>query len=1265
MIKQRNIGKGKLDERLRWGRAFQIPEVAEQYSEMFGRPDQPQDYFSVYLFDWRDRAYHNYFVRDLRGRETSEKEIEHLIRIIKENKNQVNLFIKEIDGTASADVKPSVDYLLKSIIKSNNPKPDPQEFFEHLLRCFVAYPQGEKDFICGKLNGIGRGPHYATIDLILEKNNLPLPNFQGKLFEDSKEECIKQSQIYKDRASKYSTFYINVLAPFFSEANPQFRLRRLSKLSKLNSFNDVTWEKTQYSDYQFSIFISLYDVLTKTHLGYAFRTFKSKDERSSWMNKHEKALTDVQLLLRIVERASEFDFLEATLGDEPDYVEKWIKYLPLLFRLDRASVYILKENGEVELSYSYWHEERGIRYEWKRQTKSDNEEMKEEMEVVKKAQGSIYIQNSYLVLKGLFDDKGPFAGDLSSEDIMLHSRKIVVLVRKDIDLSKEWRVADQLRSKGLSLLRQLIIRERRLAEIKKHSARAAVSAIMARNMAHHEGSNVLPRARISDIRQRYHELVCSTKNHDPDRCPVPLEVIEGLKDRLDEYIQKKQDFLAEITSEPLTTTKTAYFFQDIIAPLIQNVLLMDTLAANEGVRYLKNNQNCLLVKVLFKGQEIKAKFSCGHPEHTIYADCFPYTGLCEKNHPSSGDALLQFIGVEPDAEDFPVELPGPVGEHAFYAFLENLIRNAAKHNLKKLQKNPHLEICIDIYDEDEEFYRVEISDNLTDSKKLKEISAYLKNPFIKEETGELRREAWGIAEMKTSAALLKGYTKWEKLKNKTVCEYLDVLAENDRLVYRFYMMKPKKVCALLPGHNLSDDHVSKLKKEGIWVFKSTENIKEGLLRSRSAACFKFAFLDLRNIDEQGLHTIKDLLPRLPFRIVVQAKEAQKPEIQKLIPGSAFADSGNKDYSTMNDVDIVRELWRLWLGRWTPNASLHVYLEQDKNEPPTSKWLKFVKKWQDKDYQLNIWYDESKNGRRSQEKCSSCSGNQSRVRQVAFDRHAIIAARCIDTKRIDPKRIDPKRLGFQDSYFTFDKLSSDFTYLFASEPSSELVYSLLEAGLLEVLIVDSRIAERAYDYDVIPGSWLGNLASQINSSNFPGVPKVRNGRPDPMRWHLGCIGKVLICTHFGIGSKPTPLHPKVQIHKAPYLKLKIDMEGSSAKNIEMKLKGNDQQKEISISIGKSLKSQNGIGVDMLIIHQGDIDTRKPRDGFDLEKFVESLKGLVPFVVIDSGRGIPPEVQCAPSVKFLPFSLINELLAGKRINKLRLTQVLMALTRRIEQ
>jgi hypothetical protein len=141
-------------------------------------------------------------------------------------------------------------------------------------------------------------------------------------------------------------------------------------------------------------------------------------------------------------------------------------------------------------------------------------------------------------------------------------------------------------------------------------------------------------------------------------------------------------------------------------------------------------------------------------------------------------------------EDMLLSVPGGiVGYHAFYVILENIIRNAAKHGFtmvdKSRIKDPHLDIAIEVFYDPEESVGIwteqrgkvharliRIYDNVSrvsnDREKCDDdedrgtrgsseadINSILEDSLIEIESGKLKKENWGLAEMRIAAGFLQ------------------------------------------------------------------------------------------------------------------------------------------------------------------------------------------------------------------------------------------------------------------------------------------------------------------------------------------------------------------------------------------------------------------------------------------------------------------------------------------------------------------------------
>lgn len=825
---------------------------------------------------------------------------------------------------------------------------------------------------------------------------------------------------------------------------------------------------------------------------------------------------------------------------------------------------------------------------------------------------------------------------------------------------------------------------------KQNALRSAVGSIMARNMSHNIGSHVSPRATIEKIEQRLSDLKFSLT------AEAKLKILRLLKGELDDYNQKKSDFLSEITTEPLTTTAPALFYREVVLPFTQNSLLMDNLAANEGVNYRDQNTNRLRLRLKVNDHELKAVYQTktgesSTPKYT-YPDRLPYT-LYESNSSASDDKLLYVTNIVNGDEDVLVELPGPLGKFAFYAFLENLIRNTAKHNKKHFDSSSDnaLEIMISIKDHDkfpDEFYQVEIFDNVTNPgekmlqdggssgggtspSRLQVISNHIKSSII-EDSGKLRREAWGLAEMKICAMLLSGSTSFA---NMETC--LDVhekeIDGHSRLVYEFRMMKPKQLCAVLPKtylDKIGSEQRANLKKAGMYFFESFEELTKSIAAHQSPASYRFFLLRCEPGTSIKCANIKDSIHQLPFRLIISTPgqgDHLPVELRELAKRKAAVIATEPAPLDQGPNELLHWLWQTWLTqRWLTSvettadeaiekAVVDIYLEQDVSESPTKEWLKHAgafNRGQGVEGQLGvrIWTKNSI-------ECVTGNGDFA-GRSLLYDRHGG-AAEKVWRKRNEQKA--PLDFFNGDAYIFLDKLSADFSKIFCPAFPTDagangkktdmplnswtLPYELIEAGLLRVLVIDERLAEKCY-------TLVDDTDARNRRTTLTG-----NDRDLPLAWHVAFGAKVYVGTHIDLEGESYPLHKQSyeqarERHNAnsetPLPCLHVDISNSD-----------DDVKYRWSASGYAPFSEN-LKLDVVIIHQGILDWLARDHRINQSGFLARLRRSIPFVVVDSGRGIPPNLE--KTEKFIPFSVLQDYISSSRTSKHSLTQLIMSLTRR---
>jgi hypothetical protein len=711
---------------------------------------------------------------------------------------------------------------------------------------------------------------------------------------------------------------------------------------------------------------------------------------------------------------------------------------------------------------------------------------------------------------------------------------------------------------------------------------------------------------VDKIKERLNILKCKIPKDKNTGEDDVLKVIDGLKSKLDEYIQKKADFMAEISTEPLAATKSMSFFNELILYFIRNSLLMDNIGANEGINYRKGkyNDNRLRIHVYFEGRELKARFNGGLScscEQLTHLN-LPYSGFC--NCPEPGP--LQVAG--PELNDVAVALPGPLGEFAFYSFLENFIRNAVKHNHSILRKglDSNVDIHINITELQEsdrdrnEFYRVKIWDNITKpSKDLKELLTRLIKETVIDDYGQLRKGGWGIAEMKIMATLLRGSDDFT-----TMGSSLSITGDK-RLTYEFRMMKPKEVAII--SKDCSPEE--KQKKKGVWWFSSVTQFLDYQRHGTSSASFNLVIVDQDVVDSQ-----KKFSHFLPFRILVHN------ELRSEFPGAVKIDNTfMRSIRQSNAESVISATWGKWirglLERSFQGADtrLSIFFSQEEQMAPTKEWLSKADQWEKGDHspKLSVIYQ----GEDDNEIRPTVLPNE---RFLVFDRHFDGYDSLQGHKKID----------FHEA---FDKNSSDFVPIFSSAPIDATICRLAESACLKILVMDEKILKDEGDkpfYD-------------------------SKQRLEVCRW-----ANIFIATHMRINNeKARPLHQNIEVN-TPQVLVELATGAAEKKRVN----------EFRV-YWCCEESRKEIKPDALIIHQGVLENffeeaipKKEGEAFvdTLEVFLDDLKEFIPYVAVDSGRGIPANLS--PEIKFIPFSLIEDYVMKDRISKYSLTQLLMGLIRR---
>lgn len=295
--------------------------------------------------------------------------------------------------------------------------------------------------------------------------------------------------------------------------------------------------------------------------------------------------------------------------------------------------------------------------------------------------------------------------------------------------------------------------------------------------------------------------------------------------KLYQYIQQRMDYIATATAEIPKWKQSAMLIGNVLNNFLSQRRLLEYIGASEGLGYYDEE---------------------------------------------GGDDQYGKIRIHKPKEDVEVAIPGGVvGFHAFYTILENIIRNAAKHQWScisaKEKKEKNLEVHIEVEDNKGGDVNVKIwcGGEITGDQ-LKVIRDSLEAKLI-DEAGRPIRKSWGLAEMRVSAGFLFGVGELNKI---------SASIENGCLVYTFSLMKPEngnpadEIKELIPiGEKTLSIYLGD-GDSGYGLF-TEEDIKEWVIRNN----FK-AIVDefLKTLGDQSIlrRIIKD--KQLPDRISCSAMQ---------------------------------------------------------------------------------------------------------------------------------------------------------------------------------------------------------------------------------------------------------------------------------------------------------------------------------------------------------------------------------------------------------
>lgn len=568
--------------------------------------------------------------------------------------------------------------------------------------------------------------------------------------------------------------------------------------------------------------------------------FVDQTERDKFKEKNI-LIKKLPFLVNEIKNAAFFEILKQPIESD-DLLEHFVKYLPMLQDWEFIRVFQIKNSDEVLLNYCYRRrEEDPEKGKWKRCEKNykecendcsikvNNDGILEDKELSKKLVedkkkhipcdeinfGKGHKHKS--LLENIFTER--YIPELDEYDKSKCENKIVIYEYPSYTIIPDNELTEHplglyYERQQIDLLRQLAIKRKVMLETIRHGTRAAVAAIMARNMSHNLGSHILG-------------YLSSESQADG---------------KFYRYLQGRMDFIADISTRKPSWSSTVTFIEEIMNPFIgfsdkdfisphTNVKIINNILRSIAIND-ENKRICLdakkiriIVNVTVDGS-IATESSC-QIIYTYHSGNDEYI-ICKKNK---------------DFRDISLDIPhGSVGMHAFYSILENFLRNSARHGgdeINEILRNEgnQFECFIDIVSYNENLYKVTLKDNLRkpDPDHVKSIiDSYITGEHARliNNDGNINREGWGIKEMRISAAWLRGIEPKEVHNFSLEPPLLKpIITENQELGYEFYLLKPLEVLIVT-----KDPSIEANPNEGIYVKNTAEElsalIKNNTLRHK-------------------------------------------------------------------------------------------------------------------------------------------------------------------------------------------------------------------------------------------------------------------------------------------------------------------------------------------------------------------------------------------------------------------------------------------------
>lgn len=746
----------------------------------------------------------------------------------------------------------------------------------------------------------------------------------------------------------------------------------------------------------------------------------------------------------------------------------------------------------------------------------------------------------------------------------------------------------------------------------EESERSVKAAIMARNMSHNLGSHVLASLTDEECRKRSSDVKM-----------------------LLSYLEQRMDFVAGVLAPWPEWRESVFFYSDLLQSFLNQGLLLDYIIRDDG-------------------------YSAGDIQIRVEAENGAFGWKYESI--SDGVGFSRFTSLsDTKPADFSVSLPGGgIGKQAFYGFIENALRNGARHN--PIIKSLEIRLGIECHD-DQGYYTVTYRDNVSrvDKEKLEEIRLTLKTPLVDRQKGQPVEKDWGLQEMKVYAGFLGflGLGLPSLFVHEEDDQRFPLWAdwEGGMLTYRFRLRMPVELLILDPG---SEARASRdcpgARAAGVRFTDLDDQMHlERQIRSLSPHILLVPLAQgdgMRHV-EKVVGFLGQLGHRLPARVLlVTSSEEEQSTVRKALAGRHLTtrrvvviQDPRFSYPGPDQVGawqpFLIRLYRQWLeevvgpGPW----NLVLYLERSAQSRSLNAWGCLRKELPEEleNCHIRLYHSESKHVRPVDERRDALP-REHHGRWVVFDNHGKLGLDLASAQG------GPLSGGCADFYQAvghaggvnnvamFDLLN----HVPVGSTGSFFLLRLLEASLARILLIDDRVAKHIAKAD-------GRHCVMWKKSRHKDLLRTRiffslsfqyQGleNADTRKWLLK-LGEPK-----GLpGSVEDPASPEgVYVRDSRVQRIVVVSDKSTPKETV-------------------IRCEDAPHFDVVVVHWGWLQEQRDHCHLDLLVFLRSLRDFADRVVLTSGRastgGVPKDLP------FVSFSTIESYVL-RELSKYHLTNALLA-------